>query len=300
MTIVPVNFRSPMEKILCLIDFSATSEEAAQLGAQMALRAGGLLTLLHVVHLPVADTSETALLAAEMLAGQKQDAEKKLREICDRILNRVGSGGPEPPVLTMNCLVQEALLTDAVEQMTKREGYELVLMGKTGTGNSLEEILVGSNTEAVIHQVKCPVLALPEEAARQPIRKIIYATDYDPHDLAGLREVLRIAAMLGARVEAVHITEEPTEKAPAFARRLQEAFPGEEIGFAEYPSADIEKGLQAFLREREGDMLALLKKEAGFFTYLFRRSLTDQMAYKTQVPLLVVQGMEPKQGLTSW
>jgi nucleotide-binding universal stress UspA family protein len=277
-----------MKKILCLIDFSAPSEEAARLGVQMARRAGGLLTLLHVVHLPVTDTSETALMAGELMAGQKEDAERKLKEICDRI--QVREGEQEAPALTVNCLVQEALLADAVEQMTSGEGYGLVLMGKTGTGNSLEEILVGSNTETVIHQVKCPVLALPEEADRRPIRKIIYATDYDAHDLVALREVRQVADLLGALIEAVHITEEPTAEAPAFARRLQEAFPEGDIGFAEYPFGDEEAGLQAFLREREGDMLAMLKKEAGFFTYLFRRSLTDQIAYHTQVPLLVVQG----------
>lgn len=262
----------------------------------MARQTGGLLTLLHVVHLPLVDTSETALMAGELLAEQKQDAENKLGEICDRIKARVGEGGQGADSLTINCLVQEALLTDAAEQMTSGEGYELVLMGKTGTGSSLEEMLVGSNTQAVIYQVKCPLLALPEGAIRLPIRKIIYATDYDSRDLAGLSEVLKVAALLGARVEAVHVADTPSAEAPAFARRLQEAFPGEVIEFTEYPSTDEEEGLQAFLREQGGDMVAMLKKEAGFFTYLFRRSLTDQMAYHTQVPLLVVQGREPIKG----
>jgi nucleotide-binding universal stress UspA family protein len=180
--------------------------------------------------------------------------------------------------------------------MTSGEGYELVLMGKTGTGSSLEEMLVGSNTQAMIHQVKCPLLALPEGAARLPIRKIIYATDYDARDMAGISEVLKVADLFGAQVEAVHIAEAPSEQAPAFARRLQEAFPARAVGFTEYPSTQEEEGLQAFLRERGGDMVAMLKKEAGFFSYLFRRSLTDQMAYHTQVPLLVVQGREPIPG----
>jgi hypothetical protein len=89
------------------------------------------------LHLPIAGTSQIALMAGDLLAEQKRDAEEKLKEICDRIQRQLPAGEVS---LHTNCLVQEALLTDAVEQMTSEEGYSLVVMGKTGSGNSLEEL----------------------------------------------------------------------------------------------------------------------------------------------------------------
>lgn len=281
-----------MKKILCLVDFSPASEEAAHLAAAIAQRARGLLTLLHVVHIPIADTSETALMAGELLAEQKQDAQVKLNGICERIRSRLTAD--EVPALTLNCLVQESLLTDAVEQMSTKEGYGLIVMGKTGTGNTLEEVLIGTNTQAVFHQVRCPVLALPAEAAPTPIRKIIYASDYHDQDLAGLRETGEVATLLGAKVEVVHITDKATGSGSAesidFGARLQQAFPG--IGFEVFHAEDKEEGLLEYVRQREGQILAMLKKEGGFFTYLFRRSLTDRLASQAQLPLLIVHGRE--------
>jgi nucleotide-binding universal stress UspA family protein len=282
-----------MKKILCLVDYSPASVAAAQLAAFIAHQASGLLTLLHVVHLPIADTSQTALMAGDLLAEQKRDAEEKLKGICDRIQRQLPGGEAS---LNTNCLVQEALLTDAVGQMTSEEGYSLVVMGKTGSGNSLEELLVGSNTQAVIQQVKCPVLAFPEEAPRNPIRKIIYASDYQDQDLAGLREAGEVAALLGAQVEVVHVSGKEkhalSPEAADFVQRLQQAFPGEIIAFEEFYAEEEEAGLLKYLQNRNGDLLAVLKKEGGFFTNLFRQSLTDRLAYHTRLPLLVVHGLE--------
>lgn len=283
-----------MKKILCLIDFSQTSLDAAAHAAALARKTGAQLSLLHTVHLPIANTSETALMAGELLGEQIQDAEEKLHEVCRRLSERFAdnhSGVPQ-----FNCVVREALLTDAVDQMTAEDGYDLVVMGTTGGSNSLEEMLIGSSTQSVIGQVKCPVLAIPEGASQNEVRKIIYAADFHEHDLVALREVGRIAALLGARLDVVHITKKNDGKSTAaaaeFNRQLKAIFPGETVNFEEFIHEDKEKGLQEYVLAREGDMLAMLKKEGGFFSGLFRQNLADRMTSHTRLPLLVVHGLD--------
>jgi nucleotide-binding universal stress UspA family protein len=279
-----------MKKILCLIDFSTTSIVAAQLAALMAGRSGGLLTLLHVVHIPLADTTETALMAGQLLDEQKTDAEEKLENIRRLVLNRVPEGTLRAE--SLNCVVVEALLTDAVVQMTTQDGYNLVVMGKTGLDFTLEEVLLGSNTQSVINHVHCPVVAFPAEAPRNPIRTIIYATDYHQSDVYGLSQVKELADLVGAGIRAVHITDKPkkasSEAAADFARRLRQEGPLGDLILEEYIAEDEEEGLQEYVQSHQGDMLAVLKKEEGFFTYLFRQSLTDRLAYHAHLPLLVV------------
>lgn len=279
-----------MKKILVLIDFSESSWKAASVAGHIAQQTQAQLTLFHTLHLPIAETTELALMASQLMEEQKQDAQQKLEAFCERLTQKMAQEESAGPLVT--CLVREVLLSDGVEQMVTEEGYDLVVMGTTGSGDSLEEVIIGSNTQSIIGRVKCPVLAIPEGAPLNAIRKIIYAADYDDEDIDAIGQLLGLAQGLGARLEVVHITGQQDKRASTsatdFVRDLKAAFPEEAINFEEYLYNDEEEGLQSYLQAREGDLLAILRREEGFFSYLFRRSLADRLTFHTRLPLLVM------------
>lgn len=281
-----------MKKILCPTDFSKTAAKAVEYAAMIARQSDGHLTLLHVVHLPIVDTSETALVASELLGEQMRDAELRLKSLCQQMEEQHGAnrGGG----FTCDYILKEALLTDITEHLTKTSGYDLVVIGTTGGGNALEELLIGSNAEAVMEQVKCPVLSVPSTADYPRINKIIYASDYAQDDIATLREVLDLASMLGATVDVVHVTKEDSAenrgKAERFWHELQATFPGAPLQFQEVISKHRDEGLKSYFNQVGADMIAILRREKGFLRELFSQSLAEKMTYQAEVPLLVLKG----------
>jgi len=282
---------SNMKKILCPTDFSKTASKALTYAANIAKRAGAHLSVIHVVHLPIVDTSETALVASELLGEQMHDAEGKLKAICLRLEEEHGAnrnGG-----FTCDYILKEALLTDVTEHLTRSEGYDLVVMGTTGLDNTMEELLIGSNTEAVIEEVRCPVLSVPGKAEWSEITKIIYAADYTEEDKLALADVVRFGSMFGALIDVVHVAKEAgaqAAKADSFSRELHDLYEGVPMRFEEVVHKHRDEGLKEYFLKEEGSILAILRKDKGFLRELFTQSLAEKMIYRADVPLLVLHG----------
>ncbi|WP_439881845.1 universal stress protein [Pontibacter sp. MBLB2868] len=281
-----------MKKILCPTDFSKTASKAVEYATYIAQRAGAHLTLIHVVHLPIVDTSETALVASELLGEQMRDAAEKLKALVMHLEEKYGANrGGE---FTCDYVLKEALLTDVTEYLTKREGYDLIVMGTTGCDNTVEEILIGSNTEAVIEEVHCPVLSIPVNAESPSITKIVYATEYTAEDKEALVSIVDIGSIFGAQIDVVHVVKEPgedsTEKGKQFWLDLQQIFPGVPMHFQEVINKHRDQGLKDYFKQENGSVLAILRKSKGFLRELFSQSLAEKMTYQAEVPLLVLQG----------
>ncbi|MCX2740125.1 universal stress protein [Pontibacter anaerobius] len=281
-----------MDKILCPTDFSGTSDKAVEYAVYIAQHAGAHLTLLHVVHLPIVDTSETALVATELLGEQMRDAADKLKAKVLQLEEKYGAnrdGG-----FTCDYLLKEALLTDVAEQLSKQEGYDLIVMGTTGCDSTMEELLIGSNTEAVIEEVKCPVLSVPKNAPAPKIEHIVYASDYSGEDVPAMKEVVELGSCFGARIDVVHIVKEREEhdgeEAAAFRTELQGLFPSVPLTFQEITSKHRDEGLTQYYTQSGGDIMALVRREKGFLKSLFSQSLAERMTYQAKVPLLVLHG----------
>lgn len=276
-----------MKKIICPTDFSKAATNAVEFAAIIAGRVGASITLLHVLHLPILDTSEAAMVAAEVLGEQRLQAKEKLNAL-GHYLTETNRGAN----LKIDYLVKDALLSDEVKHLTDSEGYDLVVIGSTGGGNTLEEILVGSNTAAVIDRVKCPVLTVPLKAHPAPFQHIVYASNYEKEDGEALQQVLQFAQLFNARVEIVHVSSDKSDSANAkanqFRDRLIQALPGFELEFHEVIHKDEVEGMKGYLTEKHADLLAILKKRRGFFHNLFSQSFSEQLTYQSKLPMLII------------
>jgi nucleotide-binding universal stress UspA family protein len=280
-----------MKKILCLTDFSGTADKAVEYAAYIAKQANGHLSLLHVVHLPIVDTSETALVASELLGEQLRDAGERLKALVMKLEENYGAnrGGG----FTCDYILKEALLTDIADHLTKAEGYELIVMGTTGGGSALEELLIGSNTEAVVEEVKSPLLAVPSKAISPDFKKIVYATDYESADKEALQYVVEVAALFNASIDLVHVVKEKDsdskKEADDFWKDLVATFADIPLHMEVVTHENREEGLKTYYQRVNGGLLAILRRRKGFFRELFSQSLADRMTYQAEVPLLILQ-----------
>jgi len=272
-----------MNKILCPTDFSRAATYAVEYAALIAEKTKAALTILHVLHLPKLDTTETALTAGDVLGEHRRQATDKLHALVRHLSEQ------HQNQIQIDYQVREALFTDTIQELTQHEGYNLVVMGTTGGGNTLEEIIMGSNTESVIENVKCPVLAVPLKAKPDNFYHIVFATNYQSEDTAALKEVLQFAQLFGAQVDVVHVSsEENTKKAQTFRDKLMQALPDYQLQFQEVVHPDEVTGMKDYLTRHNADLLAIMKKRKSFFHNLFSQSFSEQLTYQSKLPLLII------------
>lgn len=157
-----------MEKILVPVDFSPVSAYATQFAIELAEKHHAEITLLNSVHFDYyTDYQFTSFSSAKSLMEDVRDAmEDKMKEFATKFETR----------RKLNTKIDEVYLVTAVKEMTKNEGYDLVIMGTKGC-SGLEEVLIGSNTEKIVRNASCPVISVPEKTSVDEIQKILVPID---------------------------------------------------------------------------------------------------------------------------
>jgi nucleotide-binding universal stress UspA family protein len=141
-----------MKKVLIPIDGSECSMEAGEFGIRLAKRYGLEVLALHVLDETVLDLLRRALGKGEeeLQADLRREGEKYLAHLAKaaeregvQLSKRIAVGTPHR----------------AIVEVAEREGVALIIMGKVGRRGP-RRILIGSVTERVLADARCPVLVV--------------------------------------------------------------------------------------------------------------------------------------------
>jgi nucleotide-binding universal stress UspA family protein len=136
---------SVFKKIIVGTDFSATSEHAAQVAAQLAQGLNAEVVLVHVIA-PGADYADPARFVAEVrpaIEEQLQDRVKKLAKTGVKVDWGVVDGRP----------------AEEIAAFAERWGGELIVAGSAGKGG-VARMLLGSVADRLLRIAKVPVLVV--------------------------------------------------------------------------------------------------------------------------------------------
>lgn len=184
-------------KILVPVDFSEHAAIALERAADLARRFGARLHLLHAYELPGPAMTEYQISIPEPLAEQVRAA-ASVR--LDALRERLEASG-----LEVTCELVRDGAADAVESVATSQEADLVVMGTHGhTG--LQHLLLGSVAERTVRSAPCPVMTVKADAkrAREPISRILVATDFSEPSEFALDAGIDWAARLGAELTVVH------------------------------------------------------------------------------------------------
>lgn len=141
---------SAFQKILCPVDFSATSGHAFVFAAAIAQQFGAELILLHVIE-------EVPLLTA--YGGVPAlDASGEVEKFARAEMARLAAGAT--PGVKIRTEIARGKCHTAVLLFAKANGVDLIVIGKHGRSH-LDYFLFGSVTERVIRRAACPVIVVP-------------------------------------------------------------------------------------------------------------------------------------------
>jgi len=265
-----------MNKILFPTDFSPCASNAFDYANALARKLKATIDLISIFNLPVSDASSVPPdYIQEMLDDKKARIQEQLESFSEQHPSpRIGEKIAEYGVFVYQEVADKA----------EDQGYDLIVMGTKGEHNTIEK-LMGSVTSQMILHASCPVLAVPEHAKFQPIRKIAFATDFFAEEKEAIGSLQVVADAFSADIEYVHIDtsgEAKDLKAEEESIKAKYSFPN----FTLVQHKNLYQGMEEYLESNEVDILALFIPRRKLFERLFHNSFSRKMAFHSNIPLL--------------
>lgn len=191
--------RSP-RSILCPVDFSAQSRLALHAAARIADRFHANITVVFAEDPLLSRAASVRFDARALAKATEADLGRFVRRAIGRddgnraIAYRVVSGQP----------------ATEIGKAARSASADLIVMGTQGLSGP-KKLVVGSTTEAVLHDTRVPVLAVPPGALRQVRarrwlrKKAVAAVELDTHASSDARAAARAARIFGASLLLVHV-----------------------------------------------------------------------------------------------
>ncbi|HMR18587.1 MAG TPA: universal stress protein [Sphingobacterium sp.] len=278
-----------MNNILIPTDFSENADKAFLCALKIANQYNANLYVVHSHQSPVLSFSH---------AGQPQVLEDVYNEISLSKFDFFKKRTPELHKLAEEhhlghdkiiFLFEEGTVLDAVIRVIKREQIDLVVMGTLGASGFQKQFL-GTNTVSVIRNTRIPILCIPAEAELLDIKKIAFTTVFREKDKEALSEIVDFANSFGAQVYCTHVVHE--HRSPAdilqYSEIWRKAFNKGNLDFIFLEKqGSVENTIHQFIRENNIDLLAVVKRNRNFFDRLVSSSLSNNLAFHSQTPILV-------------
>lgn len=220
-----------LKDIVVAVDFSEPSRVALERAAALARPSGATLHMLHAVPVvPYAAPAEFAMPASAWDHVEEEAA----RHLDEWAAEAEGRG------LSVTRHTTRSAPVDAIHDRVRETGAQLIVMGTHGY-SGLKHAFLGSVAERTLRTAEVPVLAAKGslEEAREPIRRVLVASDFSPTATAAVDLAITWCRTLGAELNLIH----------AFFPAIP--------GYLELPAP-----VEAFQTLREGAEASLAKEDA--------------------------------------
>jgi nucleotide-binding universal stress UspA family protein len=276
-----------MKKILFPTDFSKTSENAFRYALNVAKQLGASISTVHAYTAPAVVSAPTVM--AEEMADLSEKYEIEEYETFNKKLLAIAKE-EEATEVTVDHTLEYGLAVDEVVKKSSKENYDLIIMGTNGA-EGLGKWLIGSHAASVVSKANCPVLVLPDDAKYRPVKRIAYATNFEDVDDNILNDLLEWVGRFNAELHFVHVTSKgeyiDSEQYANMAEISELADRYENVKFKILYDRDVLEELEDYVEDEYIDILVMVTHRYNFFKRLFQPSLTKQMAFEAEMPLLV-------------
>lgn len=275
-----------MRNILLLTDFSQASLHAARYAASLTSQVSAFRIILYHSARPAAIAAEVPFAQAYYESGADDSVYRELTELKNELLSLAYSG------TIVDIYVDTRPFIEGIKAFIKEESIDLVVMGTSGKGK-VERVLMGSNTVAIIRECPVAVMIVPPKAVVEPITSVVFATDLkDVRESTPVHRIKWIAALFKAKLSVVNVSEERASVDADVIREQRDLHDVWTAQGAEYfyvTHKDPAAGIMEFAEAHDVQLVMVIPREKSFFDSFFGRSVSNELAYHTTVPLLVLR-----------
>lgn len=273
-----------MKTIIVPTDFSVNASNALTYACEVNKKLKAEIRLLHCYHIPVPVSDGYILPVTDL----------EIRKIAEDGIRRVKTNYEASyPGMQFTQETTMGMATDEIVAGAEKTNCDLIVMGTHGA-TGWEEFLIGTNTATVMEDATCPVLAVPENATFNGLKKIVFAADYGNHNFSHMTALIDIARMFNSEIILLHIASGEAEDGVAdweiaqFKERIVSESNYANITYRLLEDEDVYHGLHRYVEEFTPDMIAVSMRNRSLVQKIFSRSLTKRMAYHSHVPVLAL------------
>lgn len=275
-----------MKKILYPTDFSQAAENAFIFALQIADHLGASIITLHAFDRPdissfnLPETLRDIYESIDLEAFENyEDEVPVLRDIA------IDNGYYHVPMVHV---LEEGAAVSAILRTANKNKADLIVMGTTGAGK-MERLFFGTVAGKVLEEAHCPVIVVPDNAQFDGvIDHIAVATNFQPEDAVIIEALRKFRDNMRCHLHIVHVSDDQDKSADmkSFCSPWQQ---DKQITSHCIQNKDINEGLEAFVLEKNIDILALLSHKRDWFEELFQKNRAKELTYHQSIPLLVYQ-----------
>jgi len=273
-----------MNKIIVPVDFSKTSENAANFAAHLSKNIPEAELILYNVFDNIEAGSDGTPLQSDD-EGRKSIMEFALQSVKKQL-------AAITPANISIVAEEDDHFVDSLERYVRHNAVQLIVMGITGA-TRVGQILMGSNTLNLIGRKTVPVIIVPPDAQFTDAKNIMLISDFKDVErtipLAQVKSVLNLfkPKLHIVNVDAEHyieLTDEYKAERAKMDNMLKEFSP--EYSFIRM--FDFVDTINQVAADRNIDMIITFPKEHAFLSNLFKISHTKKLAYHSHVPIVAI------------
>jgi nucleotide-binding universal stress UspA family protein len=274
-----------MPLIIAATDFSAIAENAVNYSCNLAVTQNAAVLILHTYFFPVMFSDIP--IPASMIDDTQHHAERKMKALTHNLQTLY-------PGLQINGKVVYGNVIDTIEEYATSNTASWI--ATIGNSNTLEEnAWFESTLKDASKSVRCPLLAIPPEAAYKPVLKICFAYDAQrPVNQPALHQLKEMAVVMNAELHILNVQAQGTGTVTELVvdEKMNELLlPAKPYYHFEH-AADIDEAIMNFNQTNAIDWLVIMPQKHSFFEGLFHKSHTKVIAQNSTIPILLLHESE--------
>ena len=183
------------------------------------------------------------------------------------------------------------MTADCIAEITENEKIDLIIMATKGARGFGE--IWGTTSAKIVKCVNIPVMILPNDSTLVGIKKIRLACDYSEQiDCRKLSFLVEVAESLKYDINVFTLNREEkklTRNELKNKEHIENQLQNIQTSFSFFFNSNVEEGVIDYCRNNELGIIAIAPKSYSYVERLFHESLTQNMAFKSPIPLLILK-----------
>jgi len=273
--------------ILLPTDFSNNAKNAIFYALELYKNQEVNFILMNAFH-PTHDDMANSITGGSLNDLLSQASEKQLQELIAEIKSKKQLNNKKHSFSFKSVY---GSLVEIIDTFVDKHPIDLIVMGAKGM-SAVEKIVFGSNTYAVIKEVDCPALVIPDKVSYSSPSTISIATDFKEIKKKNIFATLQpLVKDFKPEITLFNVTEEmksigADEK--QMAQSITNILDVADIKTSYFKHEDVIYGTKEYVKQHNTSLMVLVNKKRNFFEDLFHISFTKQISFHAEIPLLIL------------
>jgi nucleotide-binding universal stress UspA family protein len=289
-----------MIKILVPVNFSDYALNALTFALTLAEKFPAEVSVLHCftdyISLEESDQSpesqayNTTLTRSE-IEQKDTETQERLRQLISSLVQQMSS--LQEKNINLAYRFEYGYPEDVIPKISNEEVFDVVIMGTKTKGETIKEAL-GSVTSDVIQRVTAPVVAVPSHSTINltKLGKVLFLLELNERDYISLHSLVRLLSPFHTEINAILYC--PTRADKNDIRKMDQlrtycdsTYPHFNINFDIITGKNYIKSVEEYLVENQSALVAMTRRKRTILKKIFSPSITRQLLFSTDIPLLV-------------